>query len=270
MVVGGTAHQASLTADREESKYLVAWQEQRTLVAALNQHLPTHRHRGEGANPLPGPEHFVTTVYLDTPSLTHFHAARRDGENHVKLRAKEYYDVHPSLAELATDSSQFLHRTPYVWLELKRRVGNRSQKQRVRLERSAVAAWLSGHDTCVETNGDAAAIRAYCRGFSEPLGPCSLVNYKRRSWQAADDTLRVTIDSELGFFAILPELWTMPSLSRSALGQPRQREPNLVVEIKRPSSALPAWLEQALHGARAKPVSYSKFVHATESVLGNG
>jgi hypothetical protein len=260
---------ASLVADREESKYLVASQEQRALVAALNEYLLTHRHRGEGANTLPGPEHFVTTVYFDTPSLTHFHAARRDGENHVKLRAKEYYDVHPSLAELATDSSQFSHRSPYVWLELKRRVGKRSQKQRVRLERSAIVAWLAGPGAA-EGTGDAAAIRAYCSTLSEALGPCSVVNYKRASWQAPDDTLRVTIDSELGFFAVLPELWTIPSLSRSALGRPRRREPNLVVEVKRPSSALPTWLEQALQRARAKPVHYSKFVHATEAVLAHG
>jgi len=60
--------QALLTGDREETKYLVARQEQRALVASLNQHLPSHRHRGEGSNPLPSPEHFVTTVYFDTPS----------------------------------------------------------------------------------------------------------------------------------------------------------------------------------------------------------
>jgi hypothetical protein len=264
MMTGPSADEAAITADREETKYLVAQQQRRALVAALNQGLPQHHHRGEGANRLPGPEHFVTTVYFDTPTLAHFHAARQDGGHHVKLRAKEYYDVHPSLAELATDDSEVLHRSPFVWLELKRRAGNRSQKQRVRIERGAVTAWLSGQARAA--GEEAAAIRAYCESLSEPLAACSVVNYRRSSWQSADDVLRVTIDTDLAFFASLPEIWTVPSLSRTTLGRPRHRESNLLVEVKTRGGALPSWLEQALLEARAKPVAYSKFVRATESV----
>ena len=263
--------QPSLTSDREETKYLVSQSEKRALVAALNERLPRHHHRGEGANNLPGPEHFVTTVYFDTPSFSHFREATRNGEHHVKLRAKEYYDVHPSLAELATDVNEVLHRSPFVWLELKRRSGSRSQKQRVRLERRAVPAWLSAQaEELPEIAADGAAIRAYCQSLLEPLGPCALVNYRRSSWQSADDALRVTLDTELAFFEAPPELWTMPSLSRSSLGRPRRRETELLIEVKRFGSALPPWLEQTLHAAQARSVAYSKFVRAAESVSAHG
>jgi len=257
---------ASITSDREETKYLVSHHEKRALVAALNERLPRHRHRGEGENNLPGPEHFVTTVYFDTPSLAHFREATRSGDHHVKLRAKEYYDVHPSLAELATDADEVLHRSPYVWLELKRRAGSRSQKQRVRLERRTVPSWLSSAPVPLAADGDAPAILAYCQSLTEPLVPSAVVNYRRASWQSADDSLRVTLDTELAFFEAPPGLWNLPSLSRSSLGRPRQRETELLIEIKRHGCALPAWLARRARLARARAVPYSKFVRAIESV----
>jgi hypothetical protein len=266
-----TPDQDSITSDREETKFLVAAHDRKTLVAALNEHLPSHRHSGEGANRLPGPEHFVTTVYFDTPTRRHFRAALGDTQQNVKVRVKEYYDVHPSLAELATDASQVLHQSAHVWLELKRRAGDRTTKQRVRLERRSVPTWLREQGAAAAPHdSDAAAIRAYCQSLAEPLVPSCLVNYRRASWQAADDALRVTLDAELAFFEAPNELWSRPSLSRAGLGTPRLRESRLLLEVKQRGGPLPAWLVQTLLEARARPVSYSKFLRAAESVHDDG
>ena len=40
-------------------------------------------------------------------------------DSHLKLRAKEYYDLHPELTETATDARQLVRFQPILWLELK-------------------------------------------------------------------------------------------------------------------------------------------------------
>ena len=95
---------ARMTAERDEVKYLVARRRRcRRWPRAMSHQLPPHRFTGEGANALPRPRHFVTTIYFDTPSRHQFRASRADADHNLKMRAKEYYDLHPSLAELATD-----------------------------------------------------------------------------------------------------------------------------------------------------------------------
>ena len=92
-----------MTAERDEIKFVVAYDGVEGLVEELSGGLPSHRFTGENANLLPDPHHFVTTIYFDTPSRMHFRVASASIHRNVKLRAKEYYDLHPSLAELATD-----------------------------------------------------------------------------------------------------------------------------------------------------------------------
>jgi hypothetical protein len=108
-----------MTAERDEVKYLVASEQVQTFATAMSRHLPHHRFTGEGANTLPKPRHFVTTIYFDTPSRNQYRAAQDDHLHNLKMRAKEYYDVHPSLAELATDPRQIVKFQPVLWLELK-------------------------------------------------------------------------------------------------------------------------------------------------------
>ena len=269
------ADDAAISADRRETKYSIEYEQRAALIAALDRHLPPHRFRGEGANRLPDPAHFVTTVYFDTPSLAHFNAACSDSENNVKLRAKEYYDLHPSLAELATSSDHVFHRAPWLWLELKRKAGDRTTKHRVRLERASIPTWICRaaaqeggklEDTDAE---DAQAIRAYCRATPEPLSALCLVNYRRASWQSQDGLLRVTLDLDLGIFKAPQELWSR-ALVRSRLGQPLLRERRALLEIKRRTSTVPGWLEETLEVVSARSIVYSKFVHAARAVIEHG
>src|SRR4051812_2252857 len=91
---------ARMTAHRTELKYTVSIDLARTLGREIDAHLAPHRHVGTGANRLPEPQHHVTTIYFDTASRALYRASQAH-EKHIKLRAKEYYDLHPGLLETA-------------------------------------------------------------------------------------------------------------------------------------------------------------------------
>ena len=273
-----------LTADRDETKYLVAGDRLAPLLALLSKHLPQHRFTGEGANLLPGARHLVTTIYFDTPARTHYRAATGDIDHNVKIRAKEYYDLHPSLAELATDPADIFRYQPWIWFEMKRRDGARTLKHRFRLPKRDVPACLDGGQVVPEAlalpttgvvpaDSERAGIREivdYCRALGEPLAATCLVNYRRLSWQQPEGDLRITLDSDLAFYAVPDDLWQRRrALVRDALGAPRASEPRAVLEIKCRSTR-PAWLESFLDGATVESVRFSKFVAAASAVHGEG
>jgi hypothetical protein len=271
-----------LTADRDETKFLVGGDRLAPLLALLGKHLPPHRFTGEGANPLPGAWHLVTTIYFDTPARTHYRTAIGDVDHNVKIRAKEYYDLHPSLAELATDPADIVRYQPWIWFEMKRRDGSRTIKHRFRLPKREVPACLNGGQVVPEAlalpasgaipaESERAGIReivAYCRALGEPLAASCLVNYRRLSWQEPDGDLRVTLDSELAFYAVPDDLWQRRrALVRGALGAARASEPRAILEIKC-RGARPAWLETFLVEARFASARFSKFVAAATVVHG--
>jgi hypothetical protein len=269
-----------ITADRQEVKYRVDGDRLDELLAALTLRLPRHRFTGEGANGLPDPQHFVSTIYFDTPSRALYRAACVDGDHNVKLRVREYYDLHPSLVELATDPSQIVRYQPWVWLELKTRDLDRATKQRIRLRKRDVPRFLASADGADHVDGidsvaapgggdDAAlAIAETCRQTGEPLSASCLVNYRRFSWQTPDGALRITVDRDLAFFAPPADLWQREqTLLRSTLGPVRGRDAGGLVEIKH-RAALPAWVAQTLAAVAARAVSFSKFVASSTAVGG--
>ena len=273
-----------LTAERDETKYLIGADQRAPLLEVLGKHLAPHRFTGEGANLLPGAWHLVTTIYFDTPARTHYRAATGDTEHNVKIRAKEYYDLHPSLAELATDPGDIVRYQPWIWFEMKRRDGARTMKHRFRLPKRDVPACLNGGQVVPEAlalpitgvvpaDSERAGIReivAYCRALDEPLAASCLVNYRRLSWQDPDGDLRVTLDSGLTFFAVPGDLWQRRQpLVRDALGPARAREPRGVLEIKCRGSQ-PAWLESFLAAANVARERFSKFAAAASVVHGEG
>jgi len=273
-VLGSGAADAAITAEREETKYLVGHTELPALLRAVTAQLEPHRFTGEAANRLPGAQHFVTTIYFDTPSLSYFTAAKANEQSHLKVRAKEYYDLHPSLAELATDPEQILRYQPWLWFELKRREGAVTSKRRFRFLKIAAKSLFDEQrapDSLPEDKSeraDAEALIAHVRAQSERVAPSALVNYQRLSFQNPQSTLRVTVDLGLGFFPVPSDLFRRPrALSRSELGKPAGAEPRAVVEVKRRVPS-PAWLEQALDEAAGGAVSFSKFVAASGAVHG--
>jgi hypothetical protein len=262
----------AMTAARAETKYSLARDRFPQLVAELSRRLRVHHFAGEGANRLPDADHFVTTIYFDTPGRAHFLRARDEPQHNAKLRAKEYHDLHPSLAELATDLAQIVRYQPWLWFELKRREYERTEKRRFRLRKSEIQAFFADPGARVLSAGAAAdelqPLLDYCSALHEPLAASSVVNYRRLSFQDADASLRVTIDCDLTFHAPPADLWSRTSaLVRGTLGPACARAPQLVLEVKR-RVEFPAWLQQALERCEARPSSYSKFVAAEWAVHG--
>lgn len=268
------AQDAAITAERVETKYLAPAEQLQALSRAIAAQLAPHRFTGADANRLPGAQHFVTTVYFDTQTRAYFAAAKQDQQRNLKIRAKEYYDLHPSLAELATEPEQILRYQPWLWFELKRREGESTSKRRFRFPKAAAATLFDegGTPEGLPESGpereDADALIAHVRAQAERIVPSALVNYRRLSFQNADSTLRVTIDLGLSYFAVPPDLFRRARpLSRSELGRPMGSEPHAVIEVKR-RGPLPGWLEQALFAAAGNPRVFSKFVAASEALYG--
>jgi hypothetical protein len=270
-----TRHESAdvvLTADRVETKYMLEQPVLRRLLRELSANVPVHRFQGEGANQLPDPQHFVTSVYFDTATHRHYQAALDDHESNVKLRAREYYDLLPSLAELATDERQIVRDQPWVWLELKQRDHGRSRKLRCRLPKREVAAFFRGERAAEQAlTGDVterAALLDYVRTLGEPLLPSCVVNYRRVALQDDAGRLRITLDLDVGYYPPPGDLWTRTeALVRGTLGPSARTERAALVEIKRIGAA-PLWLERALSGVGAHALPFSKFVCAVRAVHG--
>ena len=250
----------------------VRWE---SLTAALSQRLRGHRFTGEGANRLPDPHHYVTTIYFDTPSRTLLRAAATAPDHNLKVRAKEYYDLHPSLAELATDPEQIVHYQPWLWFELKRREGTRTSKRRFRLPKRDVTQFFAegrvtadAFDLAEAAEGESLrdvdpdlhrARRAAVGCLPRQLSPALLAVGRRG---AARDV------RSQAWRRIAPpaNLWARrQALVRSALGVPAAQEASGVLEIKR-RGAVPAWLADCVERIGATPVPFSKFVTAARAV----
>lgn len=270
---------ARITAERREAKYLITAEQARAIATTLNQRLERHRHRGDGANKLPVAQHFVTTIYFDTASRALFRAAH-DSESHLKLRAKEYYDLHPGLTETATDPRQLVRYQPILWLELKHRDGVHTGKRRVGIPKRDVPEFFRHGRITAEMidieqqrHGDRAAatleaVAKLCASCAEPLRADCLVNYRRTAWQDPPGELRVTIDTGLGFFAPPADLWDRNwALVRPTLGAPVALEPRRVLEVKSLGEQ-PSWLADLLRSRDVVATSFSKFEAASGAVHG--
>jgi hypothetical protein len=276
MPVADPGGDSGLTWSRTELKYVVPRSQAGALKARLDGGLRRHHHGSATSALASMARHYTTTVYFDTPGRQLYREAMASAQ-HVKLRAREYYDVLP-LAEHAVDASELVRHAPILWLELKRRAGDHSGKARVGVPKRKVPEFLATKVAdeelrAIQRNANGAVgeamleqLLAFFDRFAEPLGVSCAVNYRRVAWQDDTGRLRVTLDEELGAFAPAETLWQREApLTRQALGQPVRVEPQVVVEIKH-EGALPAWLEPALDEAQGARHHYSKFVTASEAV----
>lgn len=269
-----------MTAEREEIKHVIAAEQIHRFSAAMSKLLPHHKFTGEGANPLPRPQHYVTTVYFDTPSRHQYQAAQADAEHNLKMRAKEYYDIHPSLTELATDPRQIVKYQPILWLELKFKDGARTGKHRLGIPKRDVPAFFAAGIVTPEMveiqraefgpDGEQVLrqIADYLRRFDEPMRADCLVNYRRLPWQDAEGNLRVTLDVGLEYYAAPTDLWQRrAALVRESLGAAMGRETRGVLEVKS-RGPYPDWLTALLEQVGAHRRVFSKFEEASRAVHG--
>lgn len=255
-----------ITAERHERKFTIAPDRVQAFAAAMDARLERHRFVGEGANRLPGAHHFITTIYLDTEDRDVYRAAAGAKRN-LKLRAREYYDLQPSLTPVVTDLGDLVRYQPVLWLELKGRDGDVTSKTRVVLPKPQVRGFLAGR--APEVGGaEAAAVLRACRGFASPLGASCLVNYRRLAWESPAQDVRVTLDVGLSFFRPQADLWTRQfALVREALGPAAGGERRGVIEIKT-LGGLPPAIAGVLDELDATRTVYRKFERASRAVHG--
>ena len=266
-----------LTANRSELKYRISVPQARAIAKVFAERLERHRFTGPGANRLPGARHYVTTVYFDTADRQLFADAQSQAGS-LKVRAKEYYDQHVALTEVARDRSDLFRASPVLWVELKETSGQRSGKRRIGIPKRDLNTFFA-HGTITEElleiqrreyGEDATkvidALREVCLRFDSPLRASALVNYRRSAWQGEGQTVRVTIDRNLAFFAPPADLWeSAPGLERNQLGPAVGQAPGCVLEVKT-LGPLPAWLTDVLRAEDAAPARFSKFVAASSAV----
>lgn len=267
-----------ITRDRRELKYLMPGERAASFIRNMATRLSAHRYRGAGANPLPRAQHFATTVYFDTDAGDLCREAVTNPV-HVKARAREYYDVHPDLTELATDARDLVQYQPVLFVELKVRDGERSRKQRVAVPKREVDRFFERFEVSeamrsLQPEGSTeldAVVAEFGRlrdRFGKPLRASCIVNYRRLSWENPGAALRITLDRDLCVFAPPVQLWTRrEALTREALGRPVHEERACVLEVKS-RAELPAWLFTLLETHAATSVDYSKFVMASRAVHG--
>jgi hypothetical protein len=269
-----------ITADRVESKYLLAPDALAPLSEELSRSLAPHRYTGHGSSSLPGAHHLVTTIYFDTPGRTSYQAAVRDESHSIKLRAREYHDLDPAPGAIAMDAAEVYHRERWLWFELKERAGARSTKRRFRASQLLLSRFFQGRilDAAALSIAEASTLREresfedvvrYC-STAGPLQADCIVSYRRRAWQDSSAGLRVTLDVGLAFYRPSADLWTR---ERVFLGQSPGAAcggmSGVVLEVKR-RTAMPEWLGRALEAMGAAPQAFSKFVAASEAVHGSG
>jgi hypothetical protein len=296
---------SAITQNRRELKFKLPESQAAAFAAQVSARIPKHRFQGTGANRLPRARHYVTTVYFDTAARDLYRAVRDDADA-LKVRAREYYDLHPELLELATDARDIVRYSPVLWIELKGKRDGRTFKRRVGIpkddvvpffERGAVSPAMrelqrTSHPPPLRTElasefpppSDAPAhepsgdsqpsldmigeLNELRARFTEPLRASCLVNYRRTAFEDAAGTLRITFDHRVACFSAPGDLWSSSKpLVREVLGAPAYEERCYILEVK-VRAELPSWLSDLLEQAGAAENAFSKFVTASEKVYG--
>lgn len=267
----------SITHDRIELKFKVSPAHALAFAKGLAAHVAEHRFEGKGANRLPRARHYVTTVYFDTPSLDLYGAVRASDDN-LKVRAREYYDVHPELLELATHAHQVVRYTPVLWVEVKGKHQGRTYKRRIGIPKTDVSAFFEHGEVSEEMRrlqlqqrgaqaDDLIAELLDLRArYPAPLRPSCIVNYRRTAFQDPAGSVRITLDQRLACFPPAPDLLLQQRpLLRENLGRACHEEQAFIIEVKL-TGEMPDWLGQLLQSAHAEQHTFSKFVTSTEAV----
>jgi hypothetical protein len=181
----------------------------------------------------------ITSVYFDKPGYPLAARALSTPNDCLKVRTKEYS---PDVGAGGVER---------VVLEVKRERNGVTQKRRVWVPRAQLGTVLQG------------GVRLLPLIAGGNLVPALAVTYRRHVYQCSQ-SWRVTVDRDIGFHRVAPELaFGERTLSAERLGEPLALDWRVVVEVKHLGEELPEWLA-ALHPGR-KP-SYSKFAEGMARV----
>lgn len=272
---------AQMTRSRQELKFLVPSMRTAALRRFIDDRIPRH-HLHRSANLL----RYSTTIYFDTAQRDIF-KLNRSSSSAIKLRAREYYEISPGLAELATESLHPVRDISTLWLELKWKQDDRTEKHRFAIPKAEVPnLFQSGevsdavrqlHSQQFGELGEEgfADLERLCARFDSPLRADCIVNYRRRAWQDDAHGSRVTLDTQLGCFDAPQDLWSRTTpLTRHALGKPTYSQQEAVLELKSTSDQPPEWFETVAQAFDLSPATlpdlgdaaYSKFLASSDRV----
>ena len=197
---------------------------------------------------LPPPTRIVS-VYFDKPGYPLAVRAVNTPQDCLKVRTKEYS---PDVGSGGVQR---------VVLEVKRERNGVTQKRRV---------WVPRAQLRTVMRGGVSLLPLIAGGR---LSPVLAVTYRRHVYQCSN-AWRVTVDRDIGFHAVTPELaLSDTTLTAERLGPATFMDWRVVVEVKHLGAELPDWVARLNPGG--KP-AYSKFaevmarVHsfAADGVLG--
>ena len=214
--------EGAVTRLRREFKRVLSPAEAEVLCALLSAEL-------EGRAP---PPTLITSVYFDRPGNPLTQRAIASPGDCLKVRTKEYA---PDLGAGGV---------PRVVLEVKRERNGVTQKRR---------AWVPRAQLRTALHGGVGLLPLIAGGS---LHPTLAVTYRRTVYQSCD-AWRVTVDHDIAYHRITPELaFGAEALCAGRLPPPVQREPSVVLEVKHLGRELPAWIA-GLNWQGAQ--GYSKF-----------
>ncbi|MBN8231561.1 VTC domain-containing protein [Corallococcus macrosporus] len=221
--------EGEVTKLRREFKRVLEASEAKAVCSRLSQEL---------GGVLPPPTRIVS-VYFDKQGYPLTARALTTPEDCLKVRTKEYS---PDVGAAGRER---------VVLEVKRERNGLTQKRRVWVPRSELGRAIRG----------GVSLLPLFTGGS--LSPVLAVTYRRHVYQVSQEW-RVTVDRDIGFHAVSPELALSPTaLTVERLGLPVWEDSRVVLEVKHLGAELPEWLSALNPGG---PAAYSKFAEGMARV----
>jgi SPX domain protein involved in polyphosphate accumulation len=255
----------AITKQRSEIKYLISAEKRHALRKIISQQIPEHCF-------LKGKElTLISTVYFDTVNLNYYKQAVQDPYNNTKIRAREYYYFNKDMVEHALSMDSLFEYSDILWLEIKERKNQESFKKRVKISKS-VFTGQQNYPTLVEkivadnpeqnlNDSFSQILNQICAGA---LQPAAVVNYKRNAFQTDDASLRISLDTGVGYYKVPDGFFkAQVSLTRENLPLQTGSEPMTILEIKY-TDQLPEWLKSPLKDL--SPTNFSKFSSCMNSI----
>ncbi|MCA9698449.1 MAG: VTC domain-containing protein [Myxococcales bacterium] len=265
-----------MLARRSENVFFLASESMVDFVADVDARLQAERFPGVDDPDAPMPAHYVTTLYFDTEERAIARACAQ-GDDNVKLRAREYSDYGPDR----------VRHEPHLWLEIKSRHGEETRKVRVSVPHEDIRKVISegviaerSLDPGASASSWSMSNRRLSRELDElrthtdgTLRPDCLARYRRLAWQDEAGKIRITLDTELSFYRAPSDMLGRPRrLETVTSSDPAGRLDCNVVEIKL-VGACPDWIEQlcldhSMVTAQEQGRRFSKFLAASRAVHG--
>lgn len=226
---------------RYELKYRIT----ETKARALAQYVQAYIHPDRYAKSQPGYEYPISSLYLDSPTMSLCRETLQGKKNRFKLRVRGYDDSPESP----------------VFLEVKRRINTVILKSRVKVPKPVLGQILSNrHAPSLEYEKDRETFRQFMLYVTAlNARPVVLVRYMRQAFEGdSDNRVRITFDRKLGFKAT-----GQPVVSVNGPGWHAVSMDFVILEIKF-TARYPLWLSDMVKMFNLKQTAMSKYVSSVQ------